>query len=876
MFFSCKEFYGGDDDSDFDVEEYKLRNSRTPDEYEIPETCMACDKVLDNHEQLLEHVELKPDCKEIYENHKAIQYEEYVDQTCEICRTTLPSLLQLVNHFKDNPDCEREYGSKEVQKISEKIRLQWMEREEEERKEKETVKSRRKSNNKRSKKLNQKNKSKVKLKNRTSVDLSDQGDDGESKRARDEQWEPQGVLNVDDLESVDPEICVHPELPIAGGSKIDHEDDTVEDLLVLPEGTSLTGQYASPKEINAAEFFVGMGLSNDGESIEVRYLLHRQNITLDGLQLLFHAVMSVTECDAKTLMNDRSSPLTLVPHYDVLKYRDKFSKDLIAAGNVMPSPGKVICQALPSQETHFIAEDMVEIPNTQLIYNESLHPVDIGAVGIQSSSGEDSNKVYKVSPLFTVNMEDWRKTIKSFYQILFNWFGGRDKLQEILLNTPCGKTALDAWLTDIREECHQNNMEPKITEICEHCGQCLEYNKFITSEVRAYRMHLKSHDLTCKTCGEESSSVTAKKYHQRTHLKHFVRCDKCNYVGTTESSLATHIKFTHTKAVCQICGNEFTCHNGLTSHMQHVHNPEENNKKWYETEPSQCDICNKWFSNHKIMRRHRKNHDEAKPEPAARSSTGAKEDPNDFKFMCPIHDTCKKYFKSRKHLRSHLKKFKERDILDNSSNGMAEGALIGVLPASSGDFVKPQLSGHKEDVRLPPESTPQQQPQPDDLFGLLKKKSNQTPIDPDAEERRRRKKLTKKRPHPQQQALHHSQQLQQLNLQQQQQHPHLPTGSSDYHTPITPFVPNSDNCAFGNSSVNPYQPHPGSQALAQSVPPHHLQANPYRNPYVGHFPDPNSFKFFNHAYVPGGMHTPLTSEIHVRDMSMAKEEVLSD
>jgi len=68
-----------------------------------------------------------------------------------------------------------------------------------------------------------------------------------------------------------------------------------------------------------AESFVAMTLSKDGESVEVKYLLHRNDIRLEKFQDLLHHVLCVIESDLFSLLSDRGSPVLISPPgYEIL------------------------------------------------------------------------------------------------------------------------------------------------------------------------------------------------------------------------------------------------------------------------------------------------------------------------------------------------------------------------------------------------------------------------------------------------------------------------------------------------------------------------------------------------------------------------------
>lgn len=96
-----------------------------------------------------------------------------------------------------------------------------------------------------------------------------------------------------------------------GSSKINHATSSV--LTTLPVNTYLSPLTFSEEYCDLAESFVAMALSNDGESVEIKYLVHRSDITLEKLQDLLHHVLCLIETDLFTLLSDRTSPVQISP-----------------------------------------------------------------------------------------------------------------------------------------------------------------------------------------------------------------------------------------------------------------------------------------------------------------------------------------------------------------------------------------------------------------------------------------------------------------------------------------------------------------------------------------------------------------------------------
>ena len=608
------------------------------------------------------------------------------DSTCESCHKSFRGKAGLLKHIGHIRKCKDFYGD----------RLESMRSDRKKQMRKKSLastaekdRSKRMSNyyNNREEKLKkqkayyQKNKDKITGKKRKTY-LVDKVDAPNAKKKSlvPEPSEPHGKLNINSSDVVPPEKCFQNKL-VAGQSKIDHDDEE-GDLLTLDEGVHLTGRFISQSELELAESFVGMTLSNDGESIELKYLMHRSNITLVAMQEVFHAVMSVTETDAKTLISEKVSPMHIIEGNEIYKLRNMLTKEIMANNNEMPDPKKPSCLPCETAETHFISEDMEEIPNEQLLLNPNLDPIDFAAVGVHiRPRGNVKESIFL--PIFTVNMEDWRMYSKYFYTILINWVGGKTSLHDIIMRLPCGKNAKELMLQEIREDCYLNLAQPKTVEVCETCGQRFEYNKYLFSERNRFKHHVESHQLKCKICGEEFPTMTQRKFHQKTHNKHFVRCTKgtCKWIGTTESSLATHIKFNHTPVLCDVCGKEFTCRNSVALHAAAAHKPPD--------VIHECDICGKTYGSRPVLQKHKKRHSKADSLVNKRMKNGVggggrgEVELGEIKYMCTLHETCQKFFDSPDLLKEHLKMFAGREYPDN-----------GLVPTNSALGMPPWVGDH--------------------------------------------------------------------------------------------------------------------------------------------------------------------------------------
>ena len=97
------------------------------------------------------------------------------------------------------------------------------------------------------------------------------------------------------------------------------------------------------------------------------------------------------------------------------------------------------------------------------------------------------------------------------------------------------------------------------TKICEHCGEVFQFSKYTLQTRRAYARHVQLHDHNCKICGESFPNGTQRKFHERSHKEHSVKCphsDNCHYVGSSQQAVDTHVKHAHSTLICDLCGKK--------------------------------------------------------------------------------------------------------------------------------------------------------------------------------------------------------------------------------------------------------------------------------------------------------------------------------
>ena len=218
----------------------------------------------------------------------------------------------------------------------------------------------------------------------------------------------------------------------------------------MPENSTFSAKPFDYNFVQYVESLVGLTLSKDEESLEICHLINKNDVTLETMRRLMHAVLSVLSADFKTFVQEKSCPVHLfeVKHMHLLK--DKLTRDLQKVDNVLPESSRPLCVPVSSLETDFIAEDMGgDILHEQLLVNENLVASDIGAIGVRWRSPENPNLV-KISPLFSINSIDhWRFRLRHFYTLLVNWAGGKVILNQIFHLLPCMMTAKESFFDEV-------------------------------------------------------------------------------------------------------------------------------------------------------------------------------------------------------------------------------------------------------------------------------------------------------------------------------------------------------------------------------------------------------------------------------------------
>ena len=97
-----------------------------------------------------------------------------------------------------------------------------------------------------------------------------------------------------------------------GESKLNSLSDK-DAILTMPKGYSYRCKPLAPSDLAHVESFVALAVSKDEECLDLRYLLHQDNITLEGMRDLFHAIQSVLDIDMHDFMTEKQSLFFINP-----------------------------------------------------------------------------------------------------------------------------------------------------------------------------------------------------------------------------------------------------------------------------------------------------------------------------------------------------------------------------------------------------------------------------------------------------------------------------------------------------------------------------------------------------------------------------------
>ena len=103
-----------------------------------------------------------------------------------------------------------------------------------------------------------------------------------------------------------------PKLLQPGESKLDSLSDN-ENILTLPPGYTYRSKPLEASELLHVDSFVALAISKDDESLDLRYLLHKDHITLEGMRDLLHSIQSVLDIDMYDFITEKQSLFFINP-----------------------------------------------------------------------------------------------------------------------------------------------------------------------------------------------------------------------------------------------------------------------------------------------------------------------------------------------------------------------------------------------------------------------------------------------------------------------------------------------------------------------------------------------------------------------------------
>ena len=86
-----------------------------------------------------------------------------------------------------------------------------------------------------------------------------------------------------------------------------------ENILTLPLGYTYRSKPLEASELLHVDSFVALAISKDDESLDLRYLLHKDHITLEGMRDLLHSIQSVLDIDMYDFITEKQSLFFINP-----------------------------------------------------------------------------------------------------------------------------------------------------------------------------------------------------------------------------------------------------------------------------------------------------------------------------------------------------------------------------------------------------------------------------------------------------------------------------------------------------------------------------------------------------------------------------------
>ena len=184
------------------------------------------------------------------------------------------------------------------------------------------------------------------------------------------------------------------------------------------------------------------------------------------------------------------------------------------------------------------------------------------------------------------------------------------------------------------ESKHENNIEYEksvdnvsVLLNCELCDK--SYEKPLNLKIHLRNAHgVEKTNWECEFCGKvynNAGGLTSHRLDNHIDIGHWT-CDKCPLVFKTKNRYVCHVRSTHTKRPCEVCGKVFGARQ-MRLHILQEHT--EDSKK-----PYICSVCNKGFIDNDRLGQHMNIHTGNKP------------------FICQY---CGKGFASKRNMKTHVK-----------------------------------------------------------------------------------------------------------------------------------------------------------------------------------------------------------------------------
>lgn len=238
----------------------------------------------------------------------------------------------------------------------------------------------------------------------------------------------------------------------------------------------------------------------------------------------------------------------------------------------------------------------------------------------EAEEDDDEDKI--ISQCFSLHCKECKIKIETFHKLLTHYKTVHNSKGFI----ECCKKKFCSKSTAVRHA--KSHVKPEQLT-CAVCELSFKTEKRL---IRHMKIHMpetkKSYD--CSYCNEKFTKAYMLRQHKVLHednQEH--KCDECNKIFKSKSSLATHVKMIHERAcqqVCDICAKMFSSRSSLQSHYRsfHQYNANEavecqvcgsilkdkyNHKRHMQRHMESCipcDICGKECPNTKALRMHKK------------------------------------------------------------------------------------------------------------------------------------------------------------------------------------------------------------------------------------------------------------------------------